>query len=346
MTMTIVVFAWYLSWLLHSHTPSAFKGLAGVSAYFILVSLHLALVHRYPGNYPVRRLAMLIVDHVTCILLMFQTGALGAFLVFSNPWITVGNGIRFGEKWMKLSAGFADAGLICLGLFPGYWHQQLILIASLLLLNTAIPAYVAILLRGLEESRAKLADYADQMGKMALRDSLTGLPNRSALFEELDRLSSHAHRHHLAIALLYFDLDGFKKVNDSYGHTVGDMLLKETAIRVRAVLRDEDVLARLGGDEFVAVLQLQDSVDHPQVVADRILQAMLSIRLLDGCLINVSASVGGIVVSGDAAIRMGAEQLVHEADRNMYKAKKGGKNRIVLTELSNNALHAASLVAV
>jgi diguanylate cyclase (GGDEF)-like protein len=106
------------------------------------------------------------------------------------------------------------------------------------------------------------------------------------------------------------------------------------------------VLARLGGDEFVAVLQVQDSADRPQVVAERILQAMLSIRVLDGCLINVSASVGGIVVSGDDAIRMGAEQLVHEADQNMYKAKKGGKKRIVLTELTNIAPPAASLVAV
>lgn len=328
---------WYLFWILYANNQNAAKIMPVLIGYFIYAVLHWYWVRSKPDFNRWRMYIVTFCDQAVVIYFMFFTQELGFFFVFSNPWISIGNGIRFGKKWMLLSATIAISGFITLGLFSNFWQQSLILLLALLILNATVPAYVAALLIGLEESRTKLAIYADEMEKMALRDGLTGLPNRSALFAECERVSSFADRNHLAIALIYFDLDGFKTVNDTYGHMVGDLLLKETAIRVSDVLRNEDLLARLGGDEFVVLLQGQNSVERANLVAVRILQAVLSIKSIHGDKIDITASVGGIVVSGPEATGYRAEALLHEADKNMYKAKRSGKNQIVLTGFNENS---------
>ena len=266
---------------------------------------------------------------------MFLTGELGSVVAFVNLWISLGNGIRFGVRWMVLSASLATAGWVILGMVSDYWGQHPIWIISLVLLNTAIPAYVASLIRGFHDGRARLAQYAEHMEKMALKDALTGLPNRPALFDAFEKASAYARRTGSTIAVLYFDLDGFKQVNDTLGHAQGDMLLKETANRASALLRGEDVLARFGGDEFVVLLRVHDSGRRARRIAERIRQSIAAIGYIDGSPVDVTASVGIVVVNGLDAVRMGAEQVVHEADLNMYAAKKDGKNRVVLTTLSS-----------
>lgn len=322
---------WYLYWFFPVQHPEAIRGL-GVAAGFLVFALaHWMLVKRHPGVYPLRRVVAISVDQVACFVAMFLTGELGAVVAFVNLWVSLGNGIRFGVKWMALSAALASTGLISLSVFSDYWSQHPIWIIGLVLLNTAIPAYVASLIRGFHHSRAQLARYADEMEAMALKDPLTGLPNRTALFDELEKAGSYAQRTDSSIAMLYFDLDGFKQVNDTLGHASGDMLLVETARRVNEALRCEDILARIGGDEFVVLLQVRDGGKRAHGVADRILQSIAAINEIAGSPIDVTASVGIVVVSGSEAVRMGAEEIVHEADRNMYTAKKRGKNQIVLS---------------
>ena len=292
-------------------------------------------------KYPQRRVVAIVMDQLGCFIGMLLTRELGTVIVFLNLWISLGNGIRFGVKWMALSATLATTGLIVLSGVSDYWGQRPIWIISLVLLNAVIPAYVASLIRGFHDGRTKLAQYADHMEKMALKDALTGLPNRSALFDEFEKASSYARRMGSAIAVLYFDLDGFKQVNDTLGHAQGDMLLRETANRANAVLRGEDVLARFGGDEFVVLLRVHDSGKRARRVAERIRQSIASIGYIDGNPVDVTASVGIVVVNGLDAARIGAEQIVHEADLNMYAAKKDGKNQIVLTTLSSEIRLAA-----
>jgi diguanylate cyclase len=324
---------WYLYWFFHMQHPDAIKGLGVAAGFLVFAVAHWALVKRNPGVYPLRRIVAISVDQTACFVAMFMTGELGAVVAFVNLWISLGNGIRFGVQWMALSTALASTGLIAVGIFSDYWSQHPIWIISLVLLNTAIPAYVASLIRGFHHSRSELARYAGEMEAMALKDPLTGLPNRTALFDELDKAGAHARRTGTSIAVLYFDLDGFKQVNDSLGHAPGDMLLVETAKRANEALRGEDVLARIGGDEFVVLLQMQDDGGRAHAVAERILQSIAAIREITGSPIEVTASVGIVVVSGAEAVRMGAEQIVHEADRNMYLAKKQGKNQIVLSSL-------------
>lgn len=326
-----VLILWFGFWSIHAQRPEATIGLVGTGVFCLFTVAHWANVKRNPGFYPARRTLAITVDQAGCFLTMLLTGELGAIVAFLCLWISLGNGIRFGVPWMALSAALASTGLIAVGIFSDYWSQHPIWIISLVLLNTAIPAYVASLIHGFHHSRSELARYAGEMEAMALKDPLTGLPNRTALFDELDRAGAHARRTGMSIAVLYFDLDGFKQVNDSLGHAPGDMLLVETAKRANEALRSEDVLARIGGDEFVVLLQMQDDGARAHAVAERILQSIAAIREIAGSPIEVTASVGIVVASGAEAIRMGAEQIVHEADRNMYIAKKRGKNQIVLS---------------
>lgn len=326
-----VLFLWFGFWAFHTQRPEATIGLVGTGVFCFYTVAHWAHVKRYPGFYPLRRTLAITVDQLGCFLTMLLTGELGAIVAFLCLWISLGNGIRFGVPWMALSAALASTGLIAVGMFSNYWSQHPIWIISLVLLNTAIPAYVASLIRGFHHSRSELARYAREMEAMALKDPLTGLPNRTALFDELDKAGAHARRSGASIAVLYFDLDGFKQVNDTLGHAPGDLLLVETARRAHEALRGEDILARIGGDEFVVLLQAQDGGTRAHAVAERILQSIAAIREIAGSPIEVTASVGIVVASGAEAVRMGAEQIVHEADRNMYLAKKRGKNQIVLS---------------
>lgn len=333
MAVAALIIVWTIYWALRvpgSISPAVIKLEGG---YVLYVVLHWVHVRLYPGHYPSRRMFTLIADHGTCASLMFLAGEVAIIAIFVNLWVTLGTGFRFGLKWMVTSAVMAIISIAALGLVPGYWNQNPMWVVGLLILNIIIPAYVGVLVYGLEQARAKLAQYADTMGKMALRDSLTGLPNRAALHAELERVCAHAVRHNSSLAVFYFDLDGLKKINDTYGHAVGDLLLKETASRVSDILRIEDALARLGGDEYVAVLHIQDSRENVDGFANRILQAIVSIDNIGGHPVSISASVGGVIVHGHDAVKFGAERLVHEADKNMYAAKKGGKSRIVLTEL-------------
>lgn len=326
-----LLFAWFLFWALNGARAEAYVGMIGTAVFYAWALVHRAVVKCRPGRYPGRRLLTIAVDQAGCFVTMLLTAELGAIAAFLHLWISLGNGIRFGVKWMAFSSALACGGLVYLGVFSTYWSQHPIWIFSLVLLNVAIPAYVASLIRGYHESRAQLARYAGEMEEIALTDTLTGLPNRAAFFSQLQKAVSHAQRTQSSIALLYFDLDGFKQVNDSLGHAHGDSLLKETALRVGQCLRGEDVLARLGGDEFVVLLNAQDKEKRVEKVAARILQAVASIDQVDGHRVEITASAGIVLVSGAHAAALGSEGMIHEADKNMYAAKKKGKNQTVLS---------------
>lgn len=156
-------------------------------------------------------------------------------------------------------------------------------------------------------------------------DALTDLPNRVLLMDRLQQAMVQAQRRGEPMALVFLDLDGFKGVNDQYGHALGDALLRALATRMRAALRDGDTLARLGGDEFVAVL-----VDLPQTQAclpmlQRLLHAAAQAVQLGGRQLQVSASLG--VTFYPQAQELGADALLRQADHAMYQAKLAGKNR-------------------
>ena len=162
--------------------------------------------------------------------------------------------------------------------------------------------------------------------RIAHYDPLTGLPNRVLLADRMQQAMSQALRRGTKLVIAYLDLDGFKAVNDRYGHDAGDRLLVVVAERMRHALRESDTLARLGGDEFVAVLVDNQGADACTPVLVRLLEAAAREVLDRGYVLQVSASLGVTFYPQSAPID--ADQLLRQADQAMYQAKLSGKNRI------------------
>ena len=175
--------------------------------------------------------------------------------------------------------------------------------------------------------------HEQQLEHIAHYDVLTGLPNRVLKAERLQRAIVHCQRHGEALAVAYLDLDGFKEVNDRYGHGVGDRLLIALARRMRDAMREEDTLARIGGDEFVAILVGLGQQDDYIFVLERLLAAASAQVDVDGLQLQVSASIGVTLYPQDGA---DSDMLLRHADQAMYQAKQAGKNRYHLFDVAHD----------
>ena len=158
-------------------------------------------------------------------------------------------------------------------------------------------------------------------------DQLTGLPNRTLLLDRLNQAISVSNRSSRAISLLFIDLDGFKPVNDTFGHGIGDRLLKEVAERLLSCLREGDTAARIGGDEFVVIL-LESDLDRAITVAHRILGTLrVPYEFGKKNISSISASIGIAEYPNHAD---DLDSLLAAADNAMYRAKNGGKDRFAI----------------
>jgi diguanylate cyclase (GGDEF)-like protein len=155
-------------------------------------------------------------------------------------------------------------------------------------------------------------------------DLLTNLPNRVLLAERLNQAKKHCQRRNQSLAVAFMDLDGFKAVNDRYGHNVGDELLVEVAKRMREALREGDTLARIGGDEFIAVMVDLENIEDSEPALKRLLKAASDPVYLGDAVMQVSTSIGVSLYPQD---HVDADLLIRHADQAMYVAKQAGKNR-------------------
>lgn len=165
----------------------------------------------------------------------------------------------------------------------------------------------------------------DQLEYIARYDVLTRMPNRTLLSDRLRQSLASCKRHGNALAVAFLDLDGFKAINDTYGHDAGDQLLAALAARMKLALRDGDTIARIGGDEFVAVLVDLDQPNQSEPILRRLLEAAAEPVVVGGLPLRVSASIGVTICPQDSA---DADQLIRHADQAMYVAKQLGKNRV------------------
>ncbi len=163
----------------------------------------------------------------------------------------------------------------------------------------------------------------DQIRYLALHDSLTGLPNRLQLRQHLDRAIARSRRHNQLMAVLYLDLDRFKDVNDTLGHPTGDALLEEVAARLKASVREIDLVGRLGGDEFAVVAEDLDAADGAVRLARRLCTALSELYQVNGHEVSTSASIGIALGPVDGT---SGETLMKEADLALYRAKQDGRN--------------------
>jgi diguanylate cyclase (GGDEF)-like protein len=171
---------------------------------------------------------------------------------------------------------------------------------------------------------SELNTIKEQLQHQALHDVLTNLPNRVLLADRLSQSMVQSQRHHNLLAVVFLDLDGFKEVNDTYGHDLGDELLIIASLRMKEALREGDSLARIGGDEFVAVLADLTTVEDCEPILDRLLLAASESVKVGNVELNISASIGVTLYPQD---NVSADQLMRHADQAMYVAKESGKNR-------------------
>ncbi|RZU38727.1 PAS domain S-box-containing protein/diguanylate cyclase (GGDEF)-like protein [Fluviicoccus keumensis] len=165
--------------------------------------------------------------------------------------------------------------------------------------------------------------YEEQLERQNNQDALTGLATRHLLRDRFGQAIAYAAHHERSVAMLFFDLDNFKRINDSLGHAFGDEVLRQTARRLADCVRERDTLARLGGDEFVIILSDMASIQDVPQLASRVLQALNRPLLIGEREIDLSASIGISVYPADGG---DYDTLLRNADAAMYSAKEAGRN--------------------
>lgn len=241
-----------------------------------------------------------------------------------------------GRNPRMLRSGHHDAAFYA-GLWQaiaekGYWHgeiwnrrkngqiyPEIISISAVYNAESAITHYV-----GLFADISVLKESQQRLEQMAYYDPLTRLPNRALLADRLQLALSKAQREQRILATCYLDLDGFKPINDTWGHATGDNLLIQVAQRLQNCVRGNDTVARLGGDEFVVLLDNLHTIDEGERALQRILEALSAPFAVGAVTVTISASVGATFFPNDGA---DADALIRHADQAMYLAKQGGRNR-------------------
>jgi diguanylate cyclase (GGDEF)-like protein len=175
--------------------------------------------------------------------------------------------------------------------------------------------------------------YENELNRIAKHDALTNLPNRVLLSDRLQQGINRAQHNGLYLAVVYLDLDGFKSINDTYGHETGDQVLIAIANRMNNVLREGDTIARLGGDEFVAILHDLVNIEHAIPLLTRFLEVIAQPIEIDELSLKISASLG--VSFYPQATEVDTDMLLRQADQAMYQAKLSGRNKYYFFDITH-----------
>lgn len=261
----------------------------------------------------------------------------------NNPVVQGEAAIRYYCGIPLISAAGEPLGVLCV---MDHWPRRLepAQRKALALLAGSLTALAQqrIQLRCLEDEIVRRRHAEQQALHLASRDALTGLVNRAALMDRLDHAMKSAARNGAQVAFLFMDLDGFKMVNDSLGHAVGDDILIHTAERLRLNLRESDTVARLGSDEFGVVLELADEDHIPAHMALKLLQAMAAPFLVGNMQLSVQGCIGIACYPEHADT---PETLVQAADLALCHAKSRGRGRhaVFIKEMNRQAVERVTL---
>lgn len=202
--------------------------------------------------------------------------------------------------------------------------------ASIIFNNENKPSGMMVTVTDITEQR----HYASQLKKLAESDHLTGLINRAGFDKKLNKAFDKAKTDQLEISVLFIDLDGFKYVNDTYGHHSGDIVLKEVSKRLQTVLDAQDTACRFGGDEFVVLFKLNRDVKSIIDVAENILKEIEYPFKINNKLVKLSASIG---IASSKAEEANANELLKHADDALYQSKRAGKNRFSIYDTTKES---------
>ena len=237
---------------------------------------------------------------------------------YENMWSTLArDGHWSGEMWNRTKAGDIYAEMLSINAIrdgDGKTTQYVALFSDI----------------------SEIKEKQQQLDHIAHYDALTGLPNRPLFADRLRQAMAHAHRNKQVLAVAYFDLDGFKEINDRHGHPVGDALLTAMAFRMKRVMREGDTLARLGGDEFAAVMLDLDNAKAVAPALNRLLGAASEEAQIGEVFLQVSASAGVTFYPQEEEVD--ADVLLRQSGQAMYQAKLAGRNRYHFFDASEDLL--------
>jgi len=302
-------------------------GIVATAIVFPLYALaHLILVYKRPAPTRARRGFAILMDNLVGAYVAYFGGGFAAYVGFLFL-TTVGWGLRFGRHYLFLATAIAILGMVWNLVASPFWQEHTLFGATIIFGLIANTVNASILLGRIAGANRLLAEKIEEVSRLAWQDQLTKLPNRPYFRERLAQMLAAAARSGRQVALLLFDIDGFKSVNDTLGHEAGDRLLQEIAERVGRRVRQADTFARVGGDEFVILMEIVHDRSDAVPVAETVVAATGEIEMFAEQGLRVGASVG-IACSGSPPFRERiADELLIQADRAMYEAKRAGKGR-------------------
>jgi diguanylate cyclase (GGDEF)-like protein len=189
--------------------------------------------------------------------------------------------------------------------------------------------FVRVLARSRRNALVMVERKTAELRHLTLHDGLTGLPNRELILDRVEHALMRARRQSTDLAVMFLDLDGFKAVNDTFGHAAGDELLRAVGARLKSLLRGTDTVGRLGGDEFVVVTEGDSLEAGPEVIAERIREVLAAPFTLGDAADRTSAQIR-VSIGIAVGLRATAEEMLRDADIALYEAKESGKDRYVL----------------
>jgi len=235
----------------------------------------------------------------------------------------------FSEMWEKIDKTDHWHGEIWNKKKSGARYPELLSIKALRGELGEVTQYIAVF-----SDITKLKTIEDKLIHQAHHDSLTGLPNRTLFKNHLDAAIRHCKRKHKKLAIFFIDLDNFKSINDSLGHSVGDSVLINVSKRIKSVLRDDDIVGRYSGDEFLILIEDFECNDDLSYLSEKLIDSLVSpIYHYGNIPIFTSVSIGICIFPDDTD---SFEQLIQYADAAMYKAKKAGKNNFIFHSPDDN----------
>jgi diguanylate cyclase (GGDEF)-like protein len=303
-----------------------------IGFYFIFSIIWFLYVRRFPAISPWRRIIAICVDMGAISYCMSLAGTSGTAFYPLYLWVILGNGIRFGRTYLFISLVVGVFGFTYVILRAPFWHEYITVAIGLGVGLVIITLYVNSLLERINKLNENLSIQLKETEHNAMHDSLTGLFNRYAFYEQVEQAIQRYRRNFASFWIVYIDLDGFKPVNDTYGHEIGDLLLKEVSERMKKTIRSTDIVARLGGDEFALLLtDPQKEQKTLENVAGKLLSEISMTYLIKNIEVKISASIG---ISQYPDNGRTTEEVIRSADSAMYAVKRSSKNSVGIAEKS------------
>ena len=263
-----------------------------------------------------RRQFIMVIDFTAITLILYSFEEQGIYFSPIYLWIVIGNGMRYGTRYFFAGISISLFALAMLIHFSEYWSMHINVIIALAIAVFILPLFYLKLLNRLNEKNEVLEKIMKKMEYQVRYDALTDIFNRQS-FESQIKKNMDKEK---PFALFFIDLDDFKKINDTYGHHVGDIILQKVADKLKRIAGEKHFVARLGGDEFVMIKYDPDSaLEH---ISEAVSQAISDTYTVEKLKLNIKASIGISLYPKDTTDMI---ELNRYADIAMYEAKKNNK---------------------